>query len=189
MQTAVWRRLGGWTGVGMMALALLTPALSGSAQADFAYIDGSFGLAITFPDGTAVTRTTSPAGETGTEISQFTLPGGNTVGRLVVSDLPVDWTLAKATDLVRSQFAQDAKVKPSQITSGTVKVKGEYKSATLLQAWDAAGKQHNAILIVQGPSDQMFILYIATRKTSRADGQKIALQHRAELRGAAACRR
>lgn len=156
-----------------ISLGLIALAWPAGAWADFTYTDGSFGLAITLPDGTAVTRVTSPAGETGTEIGQFTLPDGNTAGRLVVSDLPENWTFAKALSLVRDQLIKDAKVDPEQITTDKVQIHGNYKSATLLQAWDETHKLNNAILIVQGPSDQMLLLYLATRDTSKDDARKL----------------
>jgi hypothetical protein len=156
--------------IGLAWIAMVSP---GSGRAEYTYTDGSFGLALTLPDGTAVMRVTSPAGETGTEIGQLTLPDGNTVGRVVVSDLPENWTFAKASNLVRDQLAKDAKVESDQIVTGKVQVKGNYKSATLLEAWDEAHKLHNAILIVQGPSDQMLLLYIVTRDAKKDEARRI----------------
>lgn len=151
---------------------LAAMALPATALADFTYTDGSFGLAITFPDGTGVMRVTSPAGESGTEIGQFTLPGGNTVGRLVVSDVPEGTAFADALKAIRSQLAEEAKVDDKQITAEKVQVKGNYKSAMLLHAWDSQHKLYNGVLAVQGPSDQIILLYAATIG-SRADGLKV----------------
>ncbi len=77
----------------LLAALALCPA---SARAEITYTDGSFGISIQLPDGTAVSRIKNPAGPTGTEIAQFTLPEGNVVGRVVVSDLPEDLTFDKA---------------------------------------------------------------------------------------------
>ena len=169
----IWRRRKASAGVCLLLWLLALPA---DVRADYTYTDGSFGLEITFPNDTAVTRIKSPAGETGTEIGQFTLPDGNTVGRLVVSDLPENWTFEKALDLVREQLAKDSKVEAEKITTDTIKVKGNYKGATLLQAYDEAHNLHNGILIVQGPSDQILLMYMAIRQAKKDEAEKLTRQ-------------
>lgn len=153
-----------WTALAVL-LAVLAP--SRAARADFTYTDGSFGVSIRLPDNTSVSRIKNPAGETGTEIAQFTLPEGNVIGRLVVSDLPADWTFEKATATVLDQLARDGNVEPDKIVADKPKVQGNSKAATLLQAWDAEHKMLNGVLLVQGPSDQILIVYVATHDIPR----------------------
>ncbi len=148
-------------------------AAAGVARADFLYTDGSFGISINLPDNTSVARVKKPAGESGTEIGQFTLPDGATVGRLVVSDLPADWTFDKAVEMVRTQLATDVGIPGEKITSEKPMVQGNHKGTLLLHAYDEAHRLHNAVLIVLGPDNQMFVLYIATRNTDPADGRKL----------------
>jgi hypothetical protein len=138
-------------------------------RADYTYTDGSFGISINLPDNTSVSRIKNPAGETGTEIAQFTLPEGNIVGRLVVSDLPEKITFDKAVADVRDQLAKDTKVPAETIEPQKAPAQGNFTDAALLQAWAAQHKLFNGVLIVRGPSDQMLIMYVASHDVPLED--------------------
>lgn len=157
----------GQTRAVLAALILAAVGLPGYARADFTYTDGSFGISIQLPDNTSLSRIKNPAGESATEIAQFTLPEGNVAGRVVVSDLPETVTFEKAVADVREQLARDAKVPIETVEQGTAHVQGNYKDAALLQAWSERHNLFNGVLIVRGPSDQMLIMYVAAHDMPR----------------------
>ncbi len=146
------------------------------ALADFTYTDGSFGISISLPDRTSVSRIKNPAGENGTEIAQFTLPEGNVAGRIVVSDLPETWTFEKALGTVREQLATDSKVPLDKILTEKAKVQGHAGSAMLMRAWDEEHKLLNSVLMAQGPADQMLIMYVATHGVAPEAAGKLVKQ-------------
>jgi hypothetical protein len=160
-------------GVCLVLAGLGTPDL---VLADFTYTDGSFGISISLPDNTSVSRIKNPAGQTGTEIAQFTLPEGNVAGRIVVSDLPETYTFEKALATVREQLATDGKVPPDKILNEKANVQGNARNATLLQAWDQEHKLLNSVLVTRGPSEQMFIMYVATHGVPREAAAKLVKQ-------------
>ena len=165
----------GWSGRARVVLAGLMLAGTsplGQARADYTYTDGSFGISISLPDNTSISRVKNPAGETGTEIAQFTLPEGNVVGRVVVSDLPEKLTFEKAVADVREQLAKDSKAPAETIEPGKGPAQGNFKEAALLQAWDAEHNLSNGVLMVRGPSDQMLIMYVATHDVPREEAGK-----------------
>jgi hypothetical protein len=165
----------GWSGRAWVVLAGLMLAGTGSpgqARADFTYTDGSFGVSINLPDNTSVSRVKNPAGESGTEIAQFTLPEGNIIGRLVVSDLPEKVTFEKAVADIREQLAKDTAAPADTVEMGKNPVQGNFKNAAIVESWDTEHNLLNGVLLVQGPSDQMLIMYAAMHNVPREEAGK-----------------
>ena len=176
MRFHVARRGAGPGRTGLVCLMLAALGHPAGARADFTYTDGSFGVSLSLPDNTSVSRIKNPAGETGTEIAQFTLPEGNVAGRLVVSDLPENLTFDKAVADIREQVATDTKVPAEKVTTDKAQIQGNFRGAVLLRAWDEEHKLLNGVLVVQGPSDQMLIMYVATHEVPQEAAGKILKQ-------------
>jgi len=151
--------------------------LVGAASAEpIRYVDGSFGFALTLPEGTVIGRIKRPSGEAAVEVAQFTLPGGNTVGRIVIGDLPEDLAFDSAVKKVREQFVQECEIPPEQIIRRNVAAGGNAKRSACFEAWDERNQIHNGVLVVEGPTEQIFILYVATRKTKQQKASQIFLK-------------
>jgi len=150
----------------------LASAQANDAARPLRYVDGSFGLAIELPQGSVISRIKRPAGQSGTEIMQFTLPDGNTVGRIVVSELPADVRFDTAVQQLTKQLAQDINTQPQNIHIAKVQVRGHYQDAKLISSWNEANRVHNSVLVVQGPARQLFVLYAVTRKVKQQEARQ-----------------